>query len=400
MTTSSDSRRGTDTKLGHLGREPQRFDGAVNPPVYHVSTVLAPDLDTYEAGGRRRYEHGEMVYGRYGTPTHHALESALSELEGAADTVILPSGLAAITCALFAVVRTGDHVLVTDSAYGPTRGFCTGLLQRMGVSTTFYDPTIDPEGLAALIRPETKAMVLEAPGSMTFEVQDVPALAQRAKAAGLCVLMDNTWATPLFFQPIAHGVDLSIQAATKYIVGHADAMLGAVSASDAWARTLRSTMYELGMSAGPDDVYLGMRGLRTLGVRLRQHWRNALTVAEWLRDRPEVAQVLYPALPDAPGHEVWKRDFAGASGLFGVVLAEPYSRDAIAAMLDGMSLFGIGSSWGGYESLMIACYPEKARTATTWDAPGPLLRLHIGLEDPADLIADLEAGFARLTAGG
>ena len=399
MTGSSDNARGTDTKLGHLGRDPQRFDGAVNPPVYHVSTVVAPDLDTYEAGGRRRYEHGEMVYGRYGTPTHHALEAALTELEGAADTVTLSSGLAAITCALFTVVQAGDHVLVTDSAYGPTRGLCIGLLQRMGVSTTFYDPGIEADGLAELIRPETRALVLESPGSMTFEVQDVPALAQCAKAAGLCVLMDNTWATPLFFRPLDHGVDLSIQAATKYIVGHADAMLGAVSATEPWARRLRSTAYELGISAGPDDVYLGLRGLRTLSVRLRQHWTNALTVAEWLRERPEVDRVLYPALPDNPGHALWQRDFAGASGLFGVVLAEPYSRDAVAAMLDGMSLFGIGSSWGGYESLMIACYPENARTATSWSTPGPLLRLHIGLEDPRDLIADLDAGFARLTAG-
>ena len=389
-----------DTKLAHLGRDPHRFAGAVNPPVVRTSTVLAPDMATYETGGRRRYQHGETVYGRYGTPTHHALEAALSELEGAADTFLFPSGLSAITTALLAVVEHGDHVLVTDAAYGPTRGFCTGFLARIGVRATFFDPEVDADGLAALIEPATKAVVLEAPGSMTFEMPDIPALAARARDAGLAVLMDNTWATPYGFRPLDHGVNLSIQAATKYIGGHADVMLGAVSADASWATALRRTAYDLGVCAGPDEVYLALRGLRTLGVRLRQHQTNALAVARWLDARPEVDRVLFPAMPGAPGHDIWSRDFDAACGLFGVVLAQPYSETALAAMLDHMAVFGIGSSWGGYESLAIACHPERARAVTAWNAPGPVLRLHVGLEDPDDLIADLDAGFARLTAAG
>lgn len=386
------------TQLAHLGRDPKRFAGAVNPPVFHASTILAPDLETYEASGRRRQEPGETVYGRYGTPTHHALADALNALEGGADTLIYPSGLSAITCALMSVLGTGDHILVADSVYGPTRKVCDGTLRRFGVETSYYDPTLDPGELTGLIKPNTRALFLEAPGSMTFEMQDVPGLTAAAKDAGLCVLMDNTWATGLYFRPLEHGVDLSIQAATKYVVGHADAMLGAVSANSHWRDALRATTYELGACAGPDDVYLGLRGLRTMQVRLERHAATALRLAEWLNERPEVARVLYPALPDDPGHGLWKRDFAGASGLFGVVLSQSYDRDALAAMIEGLSYFGIGASWGGFESLIIVGYPQSQRTATRWNAPGPLLRLHAGLEDPEDLIADLEGGFARLTA--
>ncbi|MBK1698686.1 cystathionine beta-lyase [Rhodovibrio salinarum] len=391
----SDKRFKRDTRLGHLGRDPARFDGAVNPPVYHASTVIAPDTATFKASGRRRFEKGETVYGRFGTPTHQMLEDALSELEGGADTVALGNGLQAVVVALLTVAKAGDHVLLADSVYAPTRKFADQMLTSFGVEVDYYDPLIDGAGLDARIRANTVAVVLESPGSSTFEVQDVPALAAAAKARGVATIIDNTWATPLFFRPIEHGVDLSVQAATKYIVGHADAMLGAVTASDAWANRLRETVYTMGGFAGPDDVYLGLRGLRTMGVRLERHQASALKVATWLQERPEVAEVRYPALPEHPQHHLWQRDFDGASGLFSIVLAQPYAPAAVAAMLDHFDLFGLGASWGGFESLAIPSDPH--RTATTWEAPGPVIRLHIGLEDPDDLIADLDAGFARLT---
>ncbi len=384
------------TRLAHLGSDPARFAGAVNPPVFRASTILAPDLATYETDNRQRFEQGETVYGRFGTPTHRALEQALTELEGGADTLLYPSGLSAVVTALMTVLNSGDHLLMVDSVYGPTRKVCEGTLKRMGIATTYYDPTTSTEALKTLIRPETKAIFLESPGSMTFEMQDVPGLTATAKAAGLTVLMDNTWATPLHFQPLRHGVDLSIQAATKYIVGHADAMLGAVTANADWAKPLRATTYELGVCPGPDDAYLGLRGLRTMQVRLARHAETSLALARWLEQRPEVDRVLHPALPGAPGHAIWARDFTGSCGLFGVVLSRAYPRRAVGAMLDGLELFGIGSSWGGFESLAIACYPQSQRTVSRWEAPGPLLRLHAGLEDSGDLIADLDAGFQRL----
>ncbi len=386
------------TKLSHLGRDPQRFAGVVNPPVFRASTVLSPDLATHEAPGRR-FRHGDTVYGRFGTPTHHALEDALRELEGGADCVLFPSGLSAIATALLAVLKAGDHVLVTDAVYGPTRKFCEETQSRFGIETGYIAPTADAAALSSAIRENTRALLLESPGSMTFEVQDVPALARAAKDAGLAVLMDNTWATPWHFQPLAHGVDLSIQAATKYIVGHADAMLGAVTANEAWAQELRAAAYAFGVVAGSEEVYLGLRGLRTLEVRLARHAGNALAVAEWLESRPEVAQVLYPPLPSHPQHALWARDFGGASGLLGLVLAEPWPHEAVARMVDGLELFGIGASWGGFESLVIAGHPPPRRRVAPPPGPGPLLRLHIGLEDPADLIDDLAAGFERLHAG-
>lgn len=386
------------TRIAHLGRDSERFDGAVNPPVYHVSTVLNPDLATYNTAGKRRFDLGATVYGRYGTPTHHALQDALRTLEGGADTLLFPSGLAAITGALLTVLESGGHLLVTDNVYRPTRMFCDGLLRRYGVETTYFDPLVDGPGLQALVRPETRAVLLESPGSMTFEIQDVPALAAAARQAGLAVLMDNTWASPLYFRPLEHGVDLSIQAATKYIVGHADAMLGTVTANAQWAEALRRTTFELGATAGPDDVYFGLRGLRTLDVRLQRHWRNALALGQWLRRRPEVDRVLYPGLEDHPQHALWRRDFDGATGLLGAVLAERYPQPAIAAMCDHLELFGIGASWGGFESLIIAGDPGANRSATSWQGPGPVLRIHAGLEAPEDLIADLEAGFERLRA--
>ncbi len=387
-----------DTLLSHLGRDPARFGGAVNTPVFRCSTVLTEGMERFEQGRQRRFEKNEFVYGRLGTPTTFSLEEALAGIEGGFGTVLTSSGLAAIACALLAFAEAGGHILVTDSAYEPTRRFCNGLLARFGVETEYYDPLIGA-GIADRIRPETKAVFCESPGSLTFEVQDLPAIAAAAGAKGVPVLVDNTWATPLFLRPFELGLDVSIQAATKYVVGHSDAMLGSITAaSEELYWRIRKTVYALGNAAGPDDAYLGLRGLRTLSVRLERHQESGLKVARWFQARPEVAQVLHPALPGAPGHELWQRDFTGASGLFSIVLAEDHPREALAAMVDGLELFGIGASWGGYESLVIPGHPERTRSATAWEAPGALLRFHIGLEDPEDLIADLEAGFARLTA--
>ncbi len=379
-----------DTVLVTAGRKPAENHGFVNPPIYHASTVL---FDTVDAMLERRPKY---VYGRRGTPTTEALETALTEIEGAAGTVLAPSGLAAISIALMSCLNAGDHLLVADSVYQPTRHFCDTVLIRLGIEVEYYDPLIGA-GIDALMRPNTGAVFTESPGSQTFEMQDIDAIAAAAHAAGAVVLMDNTWATALFYRPLDHGVDLSIQAGTKYISGHSDIMLGTVSANERTWKALTDTHGATGMCVGPDDIYLAQRGLRTLSVRLDRHMRSGLEIARWLETRPEVNRVLHPALPGDPGHKLWQRDFSGASGLFGVIL-EPAPLDAVKAMLDGLDLFGLGYSWGGYESLAIWADPRSYRTATRWEAPGPLLRFHIGLEDPADLIADLEAGFARLAA--
>jgi cystathionine beta-lyase len=345
------------------------------------------------AAHRSRYQ-----YGRRGTPTSEAFQDALAAIEGprCAGVALLPSGLAAISTALLAAVRAGDHILVSDSVYRPTRIFCDGVLARLGVETTYYDPLLGP-ALADLFRPNTRVVFTEAPGSQSFEMQDVPAIAALAHARDALVLMDNTWATPLFFTALEKGVDLSIQAGTKYIGGHSDLMLGTVSANAAaWPR-LRDTMHAMGLCVGPDDMYLGLRGLRTLGVRLARHQDSAFAIARWLRSRPEVRRVLHPGLPDDPGHAIWRRDFTGASGLFSLVL-EPVPEKAVHAFLDALELFGMGFSWGGYESLVIMFDCAEYRTATTWNPGGPTLRLHIGLESVTDLIADLENGFAALRA--
>ena len=366
--------------------------GFVNPPVHHVSTVLYPTAEDFLAR-RARY-----LYGRRGTPTSEALENALRALEGpeCAGVALLPSGLAAISTALLSVLEAGDHLLVTDSAYLPTRKFCDGVLTRYGIATTYYDPLIGG-GIAALIQPNTRAVFVEAPGSLSFEIQDVPAIAQAAHAAGAVVLMDNTWATPLYFQAFDKGVDLSIQAATKYIGGHSDVMLGTVSANKATWERLADTVHTLGLCVGPDDIYLGLRGLRTMGVRLAQHHQAGLRVARWLAERPEIARVLHPAFESCPGHAVWRRDFAGASGLFSIVF-KPVAQAAVNAFLDELSLFGIGASWGGFESLAIPFDCTAIRTATKWAPGGPTVRIHIGLEDVDDLIGDLERGFAAFAA--
>ena len=385
-----------ETLLAHLGRDPQRFHGAVNVPVYRASTILEPDLEAWEDPQRRK-RRGAVTYGRNGTPTTFALEEAVARLEGGYGAVALPSGLAAISVALLAFVEAGDHILVTDSVYRPGRSFCDTILKRLGVETTYFDPLIGAD-IGTLFKPNTRLVYLESPGSLTFEVQDVPAIASCAKAAGLRVILDNSWATPLYFQPFAHQVDVSVHAGTKYIVGHSDAMLGITVGRDEEAESrLRKTARGLGVCAGTEELFLGLRGLRSLAVRLTRHHENAMALTDWLAARPEVERVLYPARPDDPGHAIWQRDFSGASGLFGFVLAEPMPQHALAALIDDLELFGIGASWGGYESLMIPIDKElKERSVLPGPFGGPGLRIHAGLEDPEDLIADLDAGFARM----
>jgi cystathionine beta-lyase len=377
----------------HSGRDSATQHGFVNPPVYRGSTVLFPTMAKLEA-----YEQQPYRYGRYGTPTTTALEDALCRLEGGARTVLAASGYQAVTTAILAFVEAGDHILVADSVYQPTRKFCDLILRKLGVATTYYDPRVG-DGIGELIGPKTRLIFTECPGSLTFEMQDIPAIAAAGKARGVWLIMDNTWATPLYFKPLEHGIDVSVLAATKYIVGHADAMLGAVTANERAVRHIERTRVALGVCPGSEETYLGLRGLRTLEVRLERHQRSGLEVARWLAARPEVARILHPALPSDPGHAIWKRDFCGASGLFSIVL-KPVPKPALAAMLDGLELFGMGYSWGGYESLIVPFDPTAYRTATRWQAEGPALRLHVGLEDVGDLLKDLEAGFSRMKAAG
>ena len=380
------------TRLVTAGRDTPGQHGFVNPAVYHASTVLYPTAED-QVAHRSRYQ-----YGRRGTPTSEALESALAELEGeqCAGVALMPSGLAAISVALLSVAGSGDHILVTDSVYRPTRVFCDGLFKRLGVTTTYFDPLIGPR-IAELFKPNTKAVFVEAPGSQSFEMQDIPAIAEIAHAKGATVLMDNTWATPLYFRALEKGVDLSIQAGTKYIGGHSDIMFGCVAANASQYTQLKSTLNTLGICVGPDDMYLALRGLRTLGVRLARHNESAMRVARWFEQRPEVLSVLHPGLPSHEGHAIWQRDFTGACGLFSIVL-KPTNEKAVHAFMNALTLFGMGFSWGGFESLVIIFDCSEYRTATKWLPGGPTLRFHIGLEDPDDLIADLERGFAAMKA--
>ena len=374
------------------GRDPFAHYGYVNTPVYHASTLLYRSAQDYLAR-RSRYQ-----YGRKGTPTSEALSSAIAELEGpqCAGVALLSSGLAAAALALTSVLKAGDHVLVTDSVYEPTRKFCEGTLKRNGVTTSYYDPLIGG-GIAALMQPNTRAVYCESPGSLTFDIQDIPAIAAAAHAHGAVVLMDNTWASPLYFRPLDKGVDLAIQSGSKYIGGHSDLMLGTISANEAHWQPLIGTVYGMGLCVGPDDMNFGLRGLRTMGVRLKQHFKAGLKVARWLEARPEVLRVLHPGLESHPGHAIWKRDFTGACGLFSIVL-KPVPQAAVYAFINELSLFGIGASWGGYESLVIPFNCTDVRTATGWTPGGPTVRFHIGLEDTDDLIGDLERGFAALAA--
>src|SRR3989442_2610693 len=385
-----------ETKIIHSGLHPERFQGAVNPPVFHASTILSESVDEYRRKRKDWLQDVPVIYyGRCGTPTIETLQEAIAALEGGHRTVVYPSGLAASAGALLAFLSSGDHLLMADSVYGPTRHLAEGILKRFGVATTFFDPLIGLS-IESLIRPETRVIYLESPGSLTFEVQDVPAIAEVAHRRGITVIADNTWGTPLYFKPFAHGVDVSVQSATKYIVGHSDAMLGAISCTkEAWPK-LRSSTYELGQTAGPDDVYLAQRGLRTLAVRLKQHWEARVALAEWIARQPEVERVLHPALPGDPGHAIWKRDFTGACGLFGVVLKEGVTDGALCAMIDDLELYGTASPLGGLAERVRALTPRTSTTATQRPHKGPCFRIHAGLENVEDLIADLEAGFKRL----
>jgi cystathionine beta-lyase len=380
-----------DTKLVNGGRRPEWTGGIVNPPVWRASTILFDSVEQMRAAYPP--EDGRLHYGRNGTPTQWALAQALTELEpGAEGTRLYPSGVAAITTALLTVLKAGDELLMVDSVYAPTRGFCDGVLRRMGIPTRYYDPLVGA-GIAEMIGPATRAIFMESPGSLTFEVQDVPGICAVARQRGLVTLLDNTWATPLLFPAIAAGVDLSILACTKYVVGHSDVMLGSVTSTSEHWRALCETSRMLGQHASPDDAWLGSRGLRTLGVRLRQHEASALRIARWLQEQPQVARVLHPALPDCPGHEYWRRDFRGASGLFAFVLNGGGEAER-ASFVDGLRHFGIGYSWGGFESLALPIDPARVRTLVPPPQEGPMVRLQIGLEDPDDLIEDLAVGLA------
>lgn len=386
-----------DTKVIRAGHSKARNGGAVNTPVVRTSTVVFDSVAHMKDVNTRAFQRFEKVlyYGRFGTPTQWTLEEAITELAGGADTILVSSGFAACVVAILGCVQAGDHVLMTDSAYEPTRNFCTGFLKSFNVETTFYDPLIG-EGIGALMQPNTKLVFCESPGSHTFEVQDVPAIAKVAHAAGAKVAIDNTWATPLFCRPLDLGADISIEAGTKYISGHADATMGALTANVSALPGVRRAARALGYTLSADEAYLSTRGLRTLAVRLARHQASALTVATWLQSRPEIQRVLYPALPDDPGHALWKRDFSGATGLLGVIFHKT-SEAAVAAMIDEMRFFGLGFSWGGFESLIAPSTPSVIR-AKPWTAPEPGLRLHIGLEDPDDLMADLADGLDRFRA--
>ncbi|RTL97956.1 cystathionine beta-lyase [Ancylobacter aquaticus] len=379
-----------ETELVLAGRDPFRHDGFVNTPIVRGSTVLSPSVADLEG------HTGRYTYGRRGNPTVESLEAALTRIEGGAGVVLTPSGLSAVSIALLAVLKAGDHLLMVDSAYQPTRRICDEVLTRYGIATTYYDPLIGGD-IAGLIRPNTRAIFMESPGSQTFEIQDVPAIVAAAAAHDITTLMDNTWATPLFFRPHDFGVDVSIQAGTKYLGGHSDLNIGTISANARTFRRVHLAHGDLGMTVAPEDAFLAARGLRTMAVRLERHQQSALTVARWLSARPEVLDVLHPALPEHPGHALWKRDFKGASGLFSVIL-QPAPKPAVDAFLDSLALFGLGYSWGGFESLAIPFDCSSYRTATRWNPGGPAIRLQIGLEDPADLIADLDSGFAALAA--
>lgn len=383
------------TGFAHMGRAGTHSLGYVNPPVHRGSTTLYTSCAEFAEMSPKRLERGPL-YGIYGSATHHALEDMVAGIEGGTHCEIVSSGLAAVTTALLAYLGNGDHALVTDSAYGPTRLFCSNMLARMGVSVEYYDPCIDEAGLAALMKPNTKIVYAESPGSHSFEVQDIPAIARATHAGGAKLLMDNTWGIQSF-KPFAHGVDLSIQALTKYVGGHSDVMLGAITvASDEDWATVREATNQLGQYASPDDCWLALRGARTLGIRLERQMQSGLAVAAWLAQRPEIAAVLHPALPGAPGHDLWKRDFTGASSLFAVVFQADIPVSAVCRMIDALSLFGIGSSWGGYESLMICTSGFLTRDVRRLPFEGATARLHIGLEDPADLIADLAQGLERI----
>lgn len=385
-----------ETQIVSLGRDKKWTKGVINPPVFRASTVLFETMEEMRFATKNR-ANGEMFYGRRGGPTHFAFQAAIAELEGGVGTALYPSGSAAISGSLLSFLKAGDHLLMVDSVYEPTRALCDGLLAGFGIETTYYDPLIGA-GISDLIKPNTKVLFLESPGSITMEIQDVPTLSCIAHENNLIVMLDNTWASPINSRPFEMGVDISIQAATKYIVGHSDVMMGTATANEKYWEQLREHSYLMGQCTSPDDVYLASRGLRTLGVRMAQHEQNALKVANWLADRPEVDHLRHPAFDSCPGHQFFERDFTGSNGLFSFVLKEGDLK-SVTAFVENMQHFKMGFSWGGYESLILGVFGiDKLRTVTQWDSSKPLIRLHIGLENVDDLIADLEAGFARFNA--
>lgn len=381
------------TRLVTGGRRKEWTGAVVNPPVWRASTHLYDSVADLRAGPKTN-EDGRFFYGRRGSPTQWALAEALTEMEpGAHGTMLFPSGVSAIACALLAVLKPGDVLLMADSSYDPTRSYAEAFLKKWGVETRYYDPLIGA-AIADLICDRTRAIMMESPGSLTFEIQDVPAICAAAKERGVTTLLDNTWAASYFFRGIEHGVDITILAGTKYIVGHSDVMLGSITCTEKYWPRVRRTAQQLGQVISPDDAYLALRGLRTLDVRLRQHQETGLKIAHWLSEQPQIAKVLHPALPDCPGHAIWERDFTGAAGLFSCIM-DGGDEDAVAAFVDGLELFGIGYSWGGYESLALPVDPTPDRTATEWHSAGPVIRFNIGLEDCDDLIADLAKGLER-----
>ncbi len=393
--SSDDKKHSFSTRMSHAGRAGTHVHGFVNPAVHRGSTVLFPNSQARKDGAKHRFEQFQ-TYGTQGGPTHYAFEDVIAEIEGGTRALIVGTGLAAVAVPLLAYLKQGDHCLMADSSYGPARNICEGLLKQWGVETTYYDPCIDPAELAKLFRPQTKVLYTESPGSHTFEIQDIPALAAVAHAKQAKVLMDNTWGIH-HFMPFTKGVDVSIQALTKYVGGHSDVLLGSVTVNaEADWHTIRSTASLIGQFASPDDVWLGLRGVRTMAVRLKQQMASGITVAEWLQARPEVKQVLHPALPSHPQHALWQRDFTGACSLFGLVFQPRYSVEDVMRFIDSLALFGIGASWGGFESLCILTSGNLTRSAGSGDFGGPAARVHIGLEDPADLIADLTQALSKL----
>jgi cystathionine beta-lyase len=387
------SKKALGTRLAQAGRDPDLTGGGVNPVVQRASTVVFDHAE-------QLYTPGGWTYGRHGTATHRALVDALCELESAEHCALVPSGLLACTVPVFALAQPGGHVLITDNCYGPTRRFCDRTLKRWGVAIEYFDPTLSGEDMAAKIRDTTSLIFLESPGSLTFEVSDTPAIVAAARARGVVTILDNTWGAGVFHKPLDLGVDISVQATTKYISGGADVLNGAIlTREERLFRRIKDTVADLGLNVSPDDAYLVLRGLRTLPTRLAQHQASGLDVARWLQGRPEVNRVLHPALPGDPGHTLWTRDFTGASGLFGVEL-KPHSEAAVNAFCDALEVFGMGFSWGGFESLCIPTDHDIRRTVVKPAFAGPLLRLSIGLEDPADLKAVIENGFAALGAAG